>query len=346
MHMRFGLCLLTAGAVPFAAHAIALDCAKATLPLEKTICADRSLSTLDERMGQVYREALGRVSSRTVGELRVDQLQWLAWMQQVCGTDAPGAVPSAVSQCMQPVYNARIRVLSTTVVRRNGVGFVTRTQYLASPNIAADGRPDPPTPGTLQAAWPEADSADEPWTAWNTAVEQTVLKAAGATPGAGTGTRAWTEDLAVGADTTLSATVRSIEHDRVTTAVRTTTRRHGATRGSESFQTLTWLLPDERPLRAADVFVPGQKWRSDVSRACWSQLTQSGQASLLPAVRGADSKELLDIIDDTANWTLEPDGLHISYPVSAAAANGATPDDAVLSWTVLRPVLKQEFPTP
>lgn len=345
----FGLCLFVAGAVPFAAHAASFDCTKAKLPAEKIICADRALNAADTRMGQVYREALAKSSSRAVGHLRVDQLQWLAWMQQVCHADGTGAA-AEVSKCMLTLYADRTKLLAGAVVRRDGISFLTRTQYLAAPETDANGSPEYPGFGTLQATWPEVDSTDDAWQAWNAAVEQLLLKLAStAQTTAATPAKAaqWTDDLAADADTTITATVRGIEHERVTAAVNVSGMGHGAAHPSEIFQTMTWLLPQKRTLRATDVFLPGQAWRQTVSKACWLQLQQGNAgSSLYDEVKGPDAKPLLQVIDDTSNWTLETDGLHISYPEYSVAPRAAAPDDAVIPWKTLHAVLRPDFQTP
>lgn len=59
-----------------AAPALALDCAKAASSVEKTICADRNLKTLDDRLTERYRTAV--VASQDPDLMRTLEINWLA----------------------------------------------------------------------------------------------------------------------------------------------------------------------------------------------------------------------------------------------------------------------------
>jgi glucose/arabinose dehydrogenase/uncharacterized protein YecT (DUF1311 family) len=82
-----------------AAAAASFDCAKASTPTEKAICADPILSRLDEQLDDAYRVAQKRAASRTA--LRDAQRQWLATRRDVCRNAA----------CLRAAYQARIDAL-------------------------------------------------------------------------------------------------------------------------------------------------------------------------------------------------------------------------------------------
>ena len=110
---------------------------------------------------------------------------------------------------------------------------------------------------------------------------------------------------------------------------------------------MTWLLQQKRPLRADDVFQPGEAWKKTVAEACWKAIRTGEQAdSLYPQVTGPSAKELQEVIADVGNWTLEHDGLHISYPEYSVAPRIAPIEDTVIAWTVLQPVLAKMFIAP
>ena len=169
------------GVVSSVAQAASFNCARATRPVEKLICGDTRLNTADERLGQAYRIALGRLPTTGVGLLRVDQVQWLAWMQEICHAPLPDASPAKtgrstaagdVAQCMLPLYAERSKQLRTIVFERDSIGFLLRTQYLAAPEDTSDpGSPEFPGFGTLQVSWPAALAESAEWQAWNRAAE-------------------------------------------------------------------------------------------------------------------------------------------------------------------------------
>src|ERR1700712_2039686 len=107
------------------AHAASFDCAKAVRPVEKLICGDAKLNAADERLGQAYRTGLGKRPPAGVGPLRADQVQWLAWMQEICHAPQPGATASTpaptVAACMLGLYDERTKLLRGVATERDGV---------------------------------------------------------------------------------------------------------------------------------------------------------------------------------------------------------------------------------
>lgn len=344
--------VLLAGTIA-SAQAASFSCSKAQRPVEKLICGNPKLNTADELLGRTYRAGLGKLSPAGVITARADQVQWLAWAQQVCraneATDAAGVV-----KCLLRTYEDRTRQLRGLAVQREGLTFLTRTQYLAEPESEAEkqGGAEHPGFGTLQASWPTVDSADEKWTAWNQAVEAGAFDLAGGNGDSST-TKAdpqkpvWASSMADAQDTTVLGQVKSIEHNRVTASMNTEFMGHGAAHPSEAFETMTWLLNSGRLLRAEDVFAPGSPWKRQVAAACWKAITTGEQRIYIyPEVTGPSARPLQDVIADTRNWTIEPDGLHISYPEYSVAPRVSPVEDTVLPWAQLKPVLAPGFVTP
>jgi glucose/arabinose dehydrogenase/uncharacterized protein YecT (DUF1311 family) len=81
------------------AHAASFDCAKAHTPTEKQVCADPTLSRLDEQLDDAYRSAQRRVESRTA--LRDAQRTWLSARRDACTDTA----------CLRAAYEDRIAAL-------------------------------------------------------------------------------------------------------------------------------------------------------------------------------------------------------------------------------------------
>jgi glucose/arabinose dehydrogenase/uncharacterized protein len=81
------------------ATAASFDCAKARTSTEKRVCADATLSRLDEQLDDAYRSAQRRVESRIA--LRDAQRTWLSTRRDVC----------ADATCLRAAYLARIEAL-------------------------------------------------------------------------------------------------------------------------------------------------------------------------------------------------------------------------------------------
>ncbi len=81
------------------ACAASFDCSKASTQVERLICADPTLSDLDDRLAQAYRAAAGRPGADAV---RAGQRRWLKEVRNRCQDIS----------CLMEAYNARIRDVS------------------------------------------------------------------------------------------------------------------------------------------------------------------------------------------------------------------------------------------
>jgi len=87
------------------AHAASFDCSKAGTPVEKMICADPALSTLDSELGQTYIQKMHE--SAQAAQLREQELKWMRDVRNKCTT------PS----CLEAAYKLRLAEL-----RGSGMG--------------------------------------------------------------------------------------------------------------------------------------------------------------------------------------------------------------------------------
>lgn len=325
--------------------------------MERAICSDAKLSAADSAMGVSYRSDLSRLSSNSVGLLRVDQVQWLAYVQQVCRVNEPATTRANAAKCLKPLYDARIKQLRGAIGVRDGVAFLTRSQFLAEADVPNNSDMPPgehPGYGTLQATWPAADTDAEEWIAWSAGVEAHMLKTAGAGQvqelidgTKRTLPKTWDDTMAAGADSQIKGVLRNVEHGRVTTVITAFGMGHGAAHPYETSETLTWLLKEKRALRAEDVF-GNAAWKRQLGELVWADLSARNKKEkfLYENVDGPQVKTLQDVLSDVTNWTLETDGLHVSYPDYTIAPRLFHPEDTVLSWTQLKPLLAKGFVTP
>lgn len=90
---------LTSLAVASVIHASSFDCASAATPAEKAVCADPYTSSLDEKLGLLWRTTLSSVADQKA--LKADQRQWLKQRNQ-CATDI---------SCLRRQYLMRLKAL-------------------------------------------------------------------------------------------------------------------------------------------------------------------------------------------------------------------------------------------
>ncbi len=69
-------------------HAASFNCAKATAPVEITICAHPLLNQADERLGAVYSRLRISLSSSAAAQLKQEQQQWIKNQDRQCDADA------------------------------------------------------------------------------------------------------------------------------------------------------------------------------------------------------------------------------------------------------------------
>jgi uncharacterized protein len=82
------------------AGAASFDCAKAGTPFEKTICSNPNLSSLDDRVAQLYGAA--KASSTNPDQLKAEQINWIK-EARTCGTDV---------LCIEVAYRKRAIALT------------------------------------------------------------------------------------------------------------------------------------------------------------------------------------------------------------------------------------------
>ena len=99
---RFAAALLFAAALP--ASAASFDCTKAKQDLELAVCADKNLSSWDEKLSAMYRNYLAEVGDYS--DMRADQRQWAATERQKCMADRRKA-----NYCLAVAYANRYNYL-------------------------------------------------------------------------------------------------------------------------------------------------------------------------------------------------------------------------------------------
>ena len=89
------LVLLLTSALHVGVHAASFDCGKATLQVERLVCADERLSALDGHVSALFGRALH--SSAEPDELRAAQRRWLRQVRDLCAEKA----------CLERSYRSR-----------------------------------------------------------------------------------------------------------------------------------------------------------------------------------------------------------------------------------------------
>lgn len=114
MNILKSLCILgmatTALAMAASGQAASFDCAKATTKVEKAICADDGLSSLDDEMAAAYKLALKKGNASKIKSAQKDWLQ----ERNSCASDDSGAYAN-MQECIKEQYNYRLFDLNRMV---------------------------------------------------------------------------------------------------------------------------------------------------------------------------------------------------------------------------------------
>jgi hypothetical protein len=207
---------------------------------------------------------------------------------------------------------------------------------------ARDGQDDNPlhadevTPGygTLQAEWPQAASSEQPWVAWNKAVESAALQAGaeGNMPAAPT----WNNLVQPGVDQSVTAIFERLDGEMVSVTINNFVDGHGAHPNHDSVE-FHWLLDQQRELKPEDVFVPNSGWNA------WMQ--DRLDRYLRKALNGEPDNDS-GIVTNPRSWRLETNGLTLFFNPYQVSCYACTPEPLTIPWTDLKPYLQPSFTPP
>ena len=332
------------------AHAASFNCAKATTPQEKAICASPELDAADNRMAAAYRKLLAAAPPGMKPEIRDGQRTWLREMAGKCKEGDPSA---KLAGCLLDSLAARTKALQGMVLHAAGVTFVWRSISLSVPDSGGGSMSsdDEKKPGfaTLNASWPQAISGTPEWASWNNAIEAAARRIASQDPTAPA--EKWLPEWAADNDADITTTIGFVGTKLITTSVNGSWWR-GA-HPSESSIWLNWLIADKREMRPEDVFVTNSGWDITIQQRCDQALhkqldAQTGQDYQAYAAPGEMPKTLHKIVSDPRNWKLDSKGLAIVFQDYAVAPRAAHPDPVIVPWADLKSMMKPDFaiPTP
>jgi uncharacterized protein len=99
-----------------AGFAASFDCSKARSSMEKAICGNTELSTLDEELASVYKNARLQLSPTSINILVTSQRSWLRFVSTYCfiDTNAGSVSMPEASSCLIDAYKDRIKDLTKT----------------------------------------------------------------------------------------------------------------------------------------------------------------------------------------------------------------------------------------
>ncbi|HEY3706353.1 MAG TPA: lysozyme inhibitor LprI family protein [Terracidiphilus sp.] len=333
-----------------AAHATSFDCAKATTPQEKAICASPELSKADDHLAAAYKTTLAGAPAAFRDQIHQAQRAWLRRIRLNC---LPGNPNTAIESCLAAAMDARTKALEHTLFSEGGVQFVMLSVSFTVPDSPPldnqDKQRGVSAVSTFDASWPRALSPAPEWQAWNAAIEDAARKAA--SQGKGEPDRKWKPEWAGGMDTDLQTALRLVTPRLVSATITNEWYSHGAAHPNTDRSQFHWMLPQRRPLHAEDVFHTGSGWpqilydRTDKYLHSVLDQDAGGDYQSLSGP-GMIAATLHKIVQEPQNWTIDARGITIVFQQYAVACYACTPEPFTMSWDSLKPLLNPEFDIP
>ncbi|NWD74500.1 DUF3298 domain-containing protein [Pseudomonas gingeri] len=305
--------------IPTIASAASFDCDKAHSPLEKAVCADPALSTLDSSIATSYNAAMQRLSVDGQTILRDGQRQWLHFVRDLCFTPQDTA---SVGFCLTRRYTDRLKELSTAAVTI-GPYLFSRSDY-----FSADTHDETDQTYEIHAGAPRIDAPLSPTIAlWSSAMAEQAKRAVES------GCDSRHGDEYFGAEVT-SASTKVI-------SVKTTSWEycHGTAHGHGGSTGITYIIePNLHPLETSDLFNIDTAWKDFLTNRSYEAIEQ--KAGGTPIERKWVERAAIDV----RSWTLTQDGLLITINPYAVLAYAYGTTEVIIPWHDLKPFLAPNAP--
>lgn len=347
------------------AQAASFDCKKAQTHLEIAVCALPELSADDEKLAVAYKASLAGLSPETVHALRGDEAEWLRYVATVCEANAK-QTRKELSKCILPYYQERLELLTQSAQTVAGTRIVMRSSLQAEPfgrgshwnEYASD---DNDGFGRKCLIWPQAESTEPEWKAWNAIVKQRVFTALDESlTAAGFIKLAEWNAGSIIAYSKASAVYAVPGRVSVDIASQYTVQPlYGMYYPAEKSESFHWLLAQQRELKVDDVFTPGSGWLKVVKACCESKvLGGDTNADNLHFEKAAQmprywdfSLEGLTIQFDLSSLNVDSDKSGLQQNLSALESNttdmdSSQPMPVTVPWSALKPYLVQGFSLP
>lgn len=334
----FALALSAMPVLPvFPVAAASFDCAKAATAFEKAICGSSRISAADERLAKTYETAIGGLSEKALAAVRADQRSWLDFAQRACTTDAKPLTEKTETEntenCLVGIFNGRSAILEASRMI-DGKRFYPRAQFTVLPDPdAASEEGSPWSVAQHELSYVQIDSEDPFALAFNAYVEEQAKQMT-----AGPGVEEQPDGSAdPSSDSINSILVKEVAAGRVSLDVNTYWYGHGAAHGNYAITFLHYLMREQRPLEAKDIFA-GKRWQEALLKLAVEALkAEHGDNLMLD-----DTQYIAEPVADPSRWDLSDSYALIlqfePYEVAAYAYGAPT---AHIPWEKLQPLLSE-----
>lgn len=313
------------------AQAASFDCNKAKTDLEKTICTNPKISSLDDDLNKSYIAAMKLLSDDGKAILKKSQSQWLRYLNTVCiKYKEYGNAP----ECVERKYFRRVKDMKTAAVQIGPYLFSRIDYFYAEKSSTPVDNFNPGWPMEGQTAYPRIDSPlSDSALKWNKAMALSTDAQRGFCDG-GQDDSQWDYEIKYATDKIISARLSQW------------TYCHGTPHGHGDSDTNTFVLkPKFHLLQSSDLFASDKEWVEYLARRCFDVLDKEvdiGRSSSDTQVdRNEMRKEILAIVSDTGSWSFTKDALVITFNTGTIIGFGYAGGEhsVTISWNDLKQFL-------
>lgn len=312
------------------ANAASFDCATATRPVEKLICSDPKLSTLDEQMAQAYADKIESLSSEGRQILKQGQRSWLQMMNAACKVPDESRSVDVTPElaCVLEKYQHRIETLRADW--QSGPFQLVFVERYEAFHIKAD---DPDIEGQLvyhEVGYPQIDAPRTPEAErWNKLIADGVQ---------GYIDEPYMEGPLDTVDVSVYAAVNTASLELISAELGVWYYAHGMPHGQAYFEQRNVLLKTGQLVTAMDLFDDSTPWRDALLRRCLPELAERNPELELNA------EHIDDTIDNAGDWKITSETLEIGFNFNDILGWGHGGDAVVIPWRALKPYLRPDLP--
>jgi uncharacterized protein YecT (DUF1311 family) len=308
-----------------AAAAPSAACPPATGLAETLPCGDADLATAEAQVTAELASASAKLSGAGRARLRDDQAAWRKFLEALC-LGGSAADPAETMDCLKQEYDLRRAQLARAVEVTGNVTLLRAERFELRPVPNPDGADHPVR---LDIAWPVLDrAAGRGQTRWNEAMAK-AAEALAQPP----------ERDQPATDISVDYRIEAVWPGLIQTVFSRDLYIHGAEHGDDLRVSSLFLLREARPLAAEDLFDPAKSWHTALADAAFARL-QAAAGSAGWQLWPKEPEDVASLAADPARWLLTRDGLAVHFDAYDVADYGAGPQEVVIPWRALTPLLK------
>ncbi|MDD1622518.1 MAG: lysozyme inhibitor LprI family protein [Methylococcaceae bacterium] len=317
-------------------YAASFDCSQANTPREHFICSRPELSELDSQLGRVYQEKKSLLSPQGAQLLQQAERGWLRYVAQICPLNPSTQQHSSLwspESCLARQYRERLNQLAKVGQTMGPYRFNRIDLYEAKPvSNLSDTTGHTEGFSTKHTAYPQIDNADsDEALAWNKR-QVTGLSGMGNCDGDGN----YDIDYIIG----------YANKHLISKATSWGQYCHGTPHGVFSSKTQNFVIsPEQRTLKAEDVFAVDEGWKDKLQSLFWEALANQGWMAPENQKEKVES-EIKNIVIRPERWLFTDQGLQVTFNAYEGGCYACTPEPVTVGWPKLNPLLRQDSVLP